>query len=92
MSKFNLGQVVMTRGIAEAIEKDKEFKAFVNASFLRHTQCDWGELCEDDKEMNELALIHNDRLFSSYTLNDWKVWIITEWDRSVTTILFPSEY
>lgn len=92
MSKFKLGQVVMTRGIAEEMESDKGFAAFVHASFLRHSQGDWGEMCEEDKQANEDALIHGDRLFSSYTLNDWKVWIITEWDRSYTTILFPSEY
>lgn len=92
MSKFKLGQTVMTRGIAEEMESDKGFAAFVHVSFLRHSQGDWGEMCEEDKQANEDALIHGDRLFSSYTLNDWKVWIITEWDRSVTTILFPSEY
>ena len=92
MSKFNLGQAVMTRGIAEKMEQDKEFAKFVNVSFIRHANGDWGEMCEEDKQANEDALIHEERLFSSYTKGEWKIWIITEWDRSVTTILFPSEY
>ena len=92
MSKFNLGQVVMTRGIANEIEQSKEFAKFVQASFHRHSTGDWGELGEEDKQANENALENEDRIFSSYIKGDWKIWIITEWDRSVTTILFPSEY
>ena len=92
MSKFNLGQAVMTRGIAEAMEGDKAFTEFVQLSFYRHSVGDWGEMCEEDLEANEQALIHGHRLFSSYTKGDWKIWIITEWDRSYTTILFPEEY
>jgi hypothetical protein len=92
MSKFELGQTVMTRGIAEELKSNKDFAQFVSVSFHRHATGDWGEMCEEDKQANEDALIHGNRLFSSYTEGDWKIWIITEWDRSVTTILFPSEY
>ncbi len=92
MSKFKLGQAVMTRGIAEEMEKSKSFAEFVQRSFYRHSVGDWGEMCGEDKQTNEDALIHGDRLFSAYEKGEWKIWIITEWDRSVTTILFPSEY
>ena len=92
MSKFNLGQAVMTRGIAEEMEQNKEFAEFVRASFIRHSNGDWGEMCEEDKQANEDALKNGHRLFSAYIKGDWKIWIITEWDRSVTTILFPEEY
>lgn len=92
MSKFNLGQVVMTRGIANEMEHDTEFAKFVHKSFIRHANGDWGDLGEEDKQANENTLENEDRLFSSYIKGDWKIWIITEWDRSYTTILFPSEY
>ena len=92
MSKFKLGQVVMTRGIASELEQSKAFAQFVTASLKRHATGDWGEMCKEDLETNEQALIHGDRLFSAYEQGEWKIWIITEWDRSYTTILFPSEY
>lgn len=92
MSKFNLGQVVATRGVAYQMQEDKDFYEFVQKSFTRHATGDWGDLDEEDKEANEYALTHNDRIFSSYIKGEWKIYIITEWDRSYTTILFPSEY
>lgn len=92
MSKFSLGQVVMTRGIAEELKHSKAFAKFVTVSLSRHANGDWGEMCEEDKQTNEEALVNGDRLFSAYEKGDWKIWIITEWDRSYTTILFPSEY
>lgn len=92
MSKFNLGQVVMTRGIANELEQDIEFAKFVTGSLKRHATGDWGDLGEEDKNSNEYALENELRIFSAYIREDKKIYIITEWDRSVTTILFPSEY
>lgn len=92
MSKFSLGQVVATRGVADKMSLNSEFSKFVNQSFKKHTGGDWGELGEEDKQANEYALTHEDRIFSAYIKEDWKIYIITEWDRSYTTILFPSEY
>lgn len=92
MSKFNLGQAVMTRGIAEEMEQNKEFAEFVRASFIRHSNGDWGDLGEEDKQANKYALENDLRIFSAYIREDKKIYIITEWDRSATTILFPSEY
>ena len=66
---------------------------FVFDSLKRHTRCDWGELSEQDKASNNSALNGSGRLFSAYIKEGLdKIWIITEWDRSVTTILFPDEY
>ncbi len=60
---------------------------------LRHLTGDWGELCEEDKQANEAALKYHLRILSAYHLTDGtKIWLITEWDRSVTTILLPEEY
>ena len=54
---------------------------------------DWGNLCAEDRAENNQGLVRGGRLFSAYGHNSLpKIWIITEWDRSVTTILFPDEY
>lgn len=90
--KFRLGQVVVTRGVNNLIAEDNRFAKHVENSFKRYATGDWGEMCEDDKAMNDEAVNSGDRIFAAYESGDYKIWIITEWDRSVTTILFPSEY
>lgn len=98
--KFELGRTVMTRGIDEEIKKNADFYDFAASCLLfRHAEGDWGDMCEEDAKANDDALKNGDRIFSSYKLPEGlnvegedKIWIITEWDRSVTTILFPSEY
>lgn len=93
-----LGQVVCTMSINELIATDSNFNQFVINSLRRHTSCDWGDLCDEDNAANDLALQGKGRLVSSYNIpgtvmtDHKKVWIITEWDRSATTILFPNEY
>ena len=89
MSKnlFKFGKIVTTCGIDEAFEYPQFFPLLI-----RHASGDWGDVCAEDAQMNEQGVIHNDRIMSVYTLQERKVWIITEWDRSVTTILFPEEY
>lgn len=87
---FNPGQIVSTPGALEALA-DAEQSA---TEFLsRHLQGDWGELCEIDRQANEDALTEGDRILSAYrTSEGTRIWIITEADRSVTTLLLPSEY
>lgn len=93
MAKFKTGQVVTTSGVHYKREEDGKFNQFVRDSFTRHINGDWGDLCEEDKKSNDNALITQDMLLSKYNYNDEiSIYIITEWDRSVTTILFPSEY
>ena len=58
----------------------------------RHATGDWGELCAFDRRQNEIALRSGYRVLSSYSVGEGRVWIITEADRSVTTILLPEEY
>ena len=59
----------------------------------RHVTDDWGDLCEEDKQENEFSLDKYRRIFSAYILKTGvKVWVITEADRSATTILLPAEY
>lgn len=92
--RFELGHVVMTEGISYKLNKSDKFSAFVFKSMYRYMEKDWGEMCQEDKESNDFAFENGERIFAAYEnkqLNE-KIWIITEWDRSVTTILLPEEY
>ena len=91
--KFTLGHLVMTAGVAELGAANESFAHFVRKSLKRHQEGDWGDLGADDKKENEFALGKHLRLLSAYEHNGLpKIWIITEADRSVTTVLFPEEY
>ena len=91
--KFPLGQIVMTRGVNDLVAENTEFAKFALESLRRHTSGDWGDLSEEDKKENELSLRRGFRLLSAYENYPLpKIWIITEADRSVTTVLFPDEY
>ncbi len=89
-TKFPLGQTVSTPTALEALKDSGQSPAlFIN----RHVSGDWGEVDEDDKQANEDALIHGDRILSAYrTTLGVKIWVITEADRSSTCILLPEEY
>ena len=90
---FELGQMVWTRGVNDRVAEDEEFAKFVCASLRRHACGDWGDLDEADRQENELSLKQGFRILSAYSPEGLpKIWIITEADRSVTTILFPEEY
>jgi hypothetical protein len=87
---FPLGRLIATPGALQALEASAESTL---TYLTRHLHGDWGYLEEEDCKANERALTYGDRLFSSYKLQDGsKLWIITEADRSSTTILLPSEY
>jgi len=88
--KFALGSIVATPSAVQAIEDSGQSPSF----FLsRHVRADWGEVCEEDKQLNDQALIDGDRLLSAYrTLKNVRIWAITEADRSATTLLLPEEY
>lgn len=91
--KFDPGKLVMTRGVYELTVETDAFARHVQLSVARHLAGDWGDLCDEDRVANEQALAEGGRLFSSYTQEGvQKIWIITEWDRSVTTVLLPEEY
>lgn len=83
-----LGQVVITQGAMNELPARD-----VQNCLLRHAEGDWGDLCQEDRELNDEALNNDARLLSRYVSSDGiPFWIITEWDRSITTILLPMEY
>jgi hypothetical protein len=84
-----LGKLVATPG---ALKLLMEAKAHPFDLLARHAKGDWGELCAFDRRQNEIALREGLRVLSSYDVPAGRVWIITEADRSVTTILLPEEY
>ncbi len=90
---INLGLFLMTRGVNDLVAENEAFAKFVMSSLTRHQRGDWGDLTDEDKQENELSLKAGYRLLSAYQSERLpKIWIITEADRSVTTILFPDEY
>ncbi len=87
---FPLGQLLATPGALQDLEE-----ARLPATYLlqRHVRGDWGQIHPDDRGQNEAALEHGSRLFSVYVLPTGKrLWVITEADRSATTILRPEDY
>ncbi len=93
MTSFNMGRLLMTRGVNDLAAESTPFAKFVVGSLARHRSGDWGDLSEEDKRENELSLKEGFRLLSAYESGELaKIWIITEADRSATTILFPDEY
>jgi hypothetical protein len=94
-AKFPMGQILATPGALEALTEAGQ----TPAEFLvRHVQGDWGEVCAEDKALNEEALIDGSRLLSAYrTSKNVRIWIITEaadenGHRCATTTLLPEEY
>lgn len=98
IKNFQLGQVLSSQLVFNDIINTENFSEFCEKSLHRHKTCDWGDMPDEDKQSNDDALIGEGRIVSGYIIPDEingrgsKIWIITEWDRSVTTILYPSEY
>jgi hypothetical protein len=89
MGPLPLGKVVATPGALDVLSEAGEDLRLLLA---RHRSGDWGDLDEDDRRENERSLKHGWRVLSSYPVGGKVIWIITEADRSVTTILLPEEY
>lgn len=87
---FRLGHLVAT---PQALHTLAEYGVKPIALLKRHAIGDWGDIPADDAKANQIALQSGSRLLSAYRIGDnAKVWVITEADRSATTILLPSEY
>ena len=89
-ARFPLGQTFITPGAQDALAQSGQT---AGVFLSRHVTGDWGDLAEDDKRENEFSVDKYLRIFSAYHTTDGvKVWVITEADRSATTILLPDEY
>ncbi len=85
--RFQLGQVAITANASLRLTTEAVFTAL-----CRHASGDWGDLCPEDTLANDDALDHGGRLFSAYGQAPDRFWVITEADRSVTTVLLPEDY
>ncbi|MEI6716083.1 MAG: hypothetical protein WCO60_20220 [Verrucomicrobiota bacterium] len=86
-AKFSTGQIRITQGAKSSFGLSDLFDAL-----RRHVRGDWGCVCDEDKELNDASLLNGTRVISAYMIGDDKLWIITEADRSLTTLLLPEEY
>ena len=86
--KFPLGRTVITRNALSALPHED-----VCAALSRHAAGDWGDLDAEDRVANERALLDGSRLVSVYrSTSGQRFYVITEWDRSITTVLLPEDY
>ena len=86
--KFPLGQIVATPNALMHLTQED-----IRSGIIRHQSGDWGDLDTDDRKENDLSLERGSRLLSAYQAsNGTKFWIITEADRSATTVLLPEDY
>jgi hypothetical protein len=83
----DLGMVLVTPGVLNTLDE-----AWVAELLARHQGGDWGDVGAEDRRLNDQALKNGGRLFSAYDTEAGRVWIITEADRSATTVLLPAEY
>lgn len=89
---FELGEIVATANVMAALEA-RGLTALLQTAVNRHVLGDWGDLCEEDRQSNEEAVKADGRLMSVYRVDDaLTLWVVTEWDRSYTTILLPEDY
>jgi hypothetical protein len=92
-AQFKLGQLLITKEVNDKVADSTKFAEFVTNSLKRHASGDWGDVCKEDWEENELSLKEGFRILSVYQAKGLpKIWIITEAGRQSTTILFPEEY
>ena len=88
IQKFKLGRMATTPGVLHTYTPE-----YMADCVKRHATGDWGDLDDEDKQANEEALVNGERIFSHYENAEGdRLYIITEWDRSVTTLLLPEEY
>lgn len=87
-TRLNLGYLVVTRNAADRLDRSD-----VDAALARHCRGDWGDVCRDDWKANDWSIENGERILSSYKdRNGTKFWIITERDRSATTVLLPEDH
>lgn len=93
MNSFELGRIYQTKRIDESRKENTQFDKDVKNSFQRYCRADFSDMCQEDIDLNKSAIANGDgRIFGAYNTSLGKIYIITEYDRSYTTILFANEY
>lgn len=95
MINFQIGRLVQTKGIYNAFIENLEAQKELLECLEKYQACDWGETCKEDQELNNNAIKNNDdRIVAKYHIKSLNkdIFIITEWDRSATTLMFCEEY
>jgi hypothetical protein len=93
-TKFSVGNLVATTNFMRRLESlGEDPQKLIGEAVARHVSGDWGECCPEDSHSNDEAVRIGERIHSIYrTKSGVKYWVITEWDRSVTTVLLPEDY
>jgi predicted transcriptional regulator len=90
--EINVGRVLVSKGVADLARENRKFAVFVEKSLERHRRGDWGDMSDEERQLNNRNLEINRRLFSSYESGGFpEIWLTTEPDRSSSTIMFPDE-
>ena len=91
--KMTVNKLIYTIGIVELIQKEKITQTEIVKLLKHHVNGDFGNIDSEDKQiMEENYKAGEGQLLGNYKIKDYKIWIITEWDRSRTTVLLPEEY
>jgi len=86
------GDIYFTSGVNDKIAESEEFAKFIINSLKRYQNKDWGNLGNEDKKLNDEAVNTDNRIVAKYTDNNRSIYIITEWNKETTTVLFTDEY
>jgi hypothetical protein len=89
---FPIGKIVLTEGVHELLATHEKDISALDPFLTHHQIGDWGDLDDEDNAANDKAVANGGGIVSAYRLYSQKIWIITEADRSVTTVLLPREY
>ena len=88
LRKFNMGQMVITSNAQSVLAPED-----VSMALARHSQCDWGEVCAEDRQVNECGVLEQGMILSAYqSAKGVKFWVITDPCHEVTTVLLPEDY
>ncbi|MGD9678915.1 MAG: hypothetical protein AB7V16_11295 [Vulcanibacillus sp.] len=89
---MRLGCLYGTKKVDSLMRKNNQFSGEINEAINKFVNNNWGDTCIEDRLLNDLALVTGERIVAVYLTIYGPVWIISEYDRQATTILFPSEY
>lgn len=89
---MRLGNLYATRNIEDSMQNNEKFRKDVNSAIGKFLRNDWGETCPEDSILNNLAITTNERIVAAYETCLGRIWIISEYGRTSTTVLYPTEY